>query len=374
NGSRFKIYVPKENCKLTFVLGGVRSPRLGRSPSEKSEPFAAEALEFATNRALQRDVEIEVENVDKTGGFIGTLWLNKTENFAVSLLQEGLATIHEYSADQSTYANQLYAAERAAKSSRKNIWTLVDGNNLSNDLVNDHEGALQEKESQKEYLDIIVSEVISGGHFYIQIVNDSIHSLERLMSEFSLHHKNNNNNQTITPRNGEIVSAQFTQDDQWYRAKIKKYLPEKKTVEVIYIDYGNSETIPLSRVRPIPPNFLQLPPQSHEAMLSFIKVPLPEDDYGNEALERFRELTDNKQLVANLEFTENKVRYLTLYDPTKSQSPEASINAELVRDGLALVDKKYLSRNSIVDKLLETQELAKKDRMGMFEYGDITDD
>ncbi|CAG8747460.1 4242_t:CDS:2, partial [Cetraspora pellucida] len=96
NGSRFKIYIPKEGYKLTFVLSGIRCPRPGRTPTDKSEPFATEALEFATRKVLQRDVEIEVENVDKVGGFIGSLWLNKTENFATLLLQEGLATVHSF--------------------------------------------------------------------------------------------------------------------------------------------------------------------------------------------------------------------------------------------------------------------------------------
>lgn len=60
---------------------------------------------------MQRDVEIEVETVDKSGGFIGALWLNKNENAAVALTQEGLATVHGYSADTLPWAKQLYAAE-----------------------------------------------------------------------------------------------------------------------------------------------------------------------------------------------------------------------------------------------------------------------
>ena len=60
---------------------------------------------------MQRDVEIEIETVDKSGGFIGTLWLNKNENAAVALVQEGLATVHSYSADTLSWSKQLYAAE-----------------------------------------------------------------------------------------------------------------------------------------------------------------------------------------------------------------------------------------------------------------------
>jgi len=120
NASRFKIYNSRESYKLTFVLGGIRAPRPGRNPSDKSEPFAVEASEFATRKAFQRDVELEVENVDKTGGFIGTMWI-KNENFAVMLLREGFATIHDYSASQSPYSQQLYDAEENAKKEKKNV-------------------------------------------------------------------------------------------------------------------------------------------------------------------------------------------------------------------------------------------------------------
>lgn len=120
NASRFKIYIPREGCKLTFVLGGIRAPRPGRNPSDKSEPFAVEASEFATRKVFQRDVDIDVENIDKTGGFIGTMWI-KNENFAVMLLREGFASVHDYSASQSSHSQQLYAAEESAKTEKKNV-------------------------------------------------------------------------------------------------------------------------------------------------------------------------------------------------------------------------------------------------------------
>ena len=60
---------------------------------------------------MQRDVEIEIETTDKSGGFIGALYLNKNENAAVALVSEGLATVHSFSADSLSWAKQLYDAE-----------------------------------------------------------------------------------------------------------------------------------------------------------------------------------------------------------------------------------------------------------------------
>jgi staphylococcal nuclease domain-containing protein 1 len=68
-------------------------------------------MEFSTRRYMQRDVEIEVESSDKSGGFIGALYLNKNENAAVALVKEGFATVHSYSAESLPWAKQLFDAE-----------------------------------------------------------------------------------------------------------------------------------------------------------------------------------------------------------------------------------------------------------------------
>jgi staphylococcal nuclease domain-containing protein 1 len=60
---------------------------------------------------MQRDVEVELDTVDKSGGFIGALFVGKTENAAIALAKEGLATVHAYSAEGLPWARQLYDAE-----------------------------------------------------------------------------------------------------------------------------------------------------------------------------------------------------------------------------------------------------------------------
>ncbi|KAK2836853.1 hypothetical protein FQN49_006656, partial [Arthroderma sp. PD_2] len=65
SGSRFTVLIPRDNAKLTFVLSGIRAPRSARNANEKSEPFGQEAHDFANRRCMQRDVEIDVETIDK---------------------------------------------------------------------------------------------------------------------------------------------------------------------------------------------------------------------------------------------------------------------------------------------------------------------
>jgi endonuclease YncB( thermonuclease family) len=107
SGERYRV---GRLLKLT-PHSGIRAPRTTRNASEKSEPHGLEAAEFSTHRFLQRDVEFEVDAVDKSGGFIGALYLNKTENAAVVLAREGFATVHSSSADGLSWVRQLHDAE-----------------------------------------------------------------------------------------------------------------------------------------------------------------------------------------------------------------------------------------------------------------------
>ncbi|KAG9094261.1 hypothetical protein FRC07_011333, partial [Ceratobasidium sp. 392] len=156
SGSRFKVLIPKDNLSLTLVLSGIRAPRTARNPSEKNEPYGQEALDFATYRYMQRDVEVEFEATDKTGGFIGALYLNKTENAAVTLVREGLATIHDYSAEALPWSKLLYEADVEAKANKRNIWHDFDASAEEAAPAPTDNGATPLK---SEYLDVLVSDI-----------------------------------------------------------------------------------------------------------------------------------------------------------------------------------------------------------------------
>ncbi|OJT09282.1 nuclease domain-containing protein 1 [Trametes pubescens] len=379
-GSRFKIFLPKDNQVLTLVLSGIRAPRTARNSSEVSEPYGHESAEFATRRYMQRDVEIEINDADKSGGFIGALYYNKSENAAVTLVKEGLATVHGYSAENLSWAGQLYDAEAEAKQAKRNIWKDFDetAEQVVEAPTEDATGPLK-----TEYLDIIISDVRTKPQFAfsIQILNtEGIASLEKLMREFSQHHKTVAAPAGFVPKAGELVSAKFS-DGQWYRARVRRSSAIKKEAEVTFIDYGNQDTVAFKDVRPLDPRFRSLPGQAQDARLSFVKLVPSESEYHDEAVERFRTLCEGRKLVANIDQKEGQVLHLRLIDPTDpavAQDPYASINVDLVREGLATVDKKgcrYLSSYpAMAKKLQEAITIAKRDRAGMFEFGDVEED
>jgi staphylococcal nuclease domain-containing protein 1 len=142
--------------------------------------------------------------------------------------------------------------------------------------------------AKPEFMDVIVSDVRTKNSFgfSVQILNTEgtfwsivainannltiltgIASLEKLMRDFSLHHRGTTAAPPgFTPKAGDLVSARFS-DGAWYRARIRRASPIKKEAEVTFIDYGNQDTIGFDAIRPLDPKFRALPGQAHDARL-----------------------------------------------------------------------------------------------------------
>lgn len=421
SSSRFTVLVPRESAKLTFVLSGIRAPKSARNPNEKSEPFGQEAHDFANRRCLQRDVEIDVEDNDKVGGFIGALYVNR-ENFARLLLEEGLATVHTYSAEKTGNANELLAAEKKAKEGRKGMWHDwdpskedesggVNGNETKgratavNGANGDREASVPSSLSSqrpKDYRDVIVTHIDETGHLKLQQVGSGTAALTELMSAFRSFHLNKANDTLISatnpPKAGDLVAARFTEDDEWYRARVRRNDREGKKSEVVYIDYGNSEIIPWARLRPLSQaqfSTQKLRPQAIDAVLSFVQLPSAESnkDYLREAMAFITERTEGRQLVASVDHVLSEgggggggaggTLSVTLFDPQVSSKMDMSLNADVVGEGYAMVPKKFgrgspgasaasAGGNDVLAGLRKRQEEAKAERRGMWEYGDLS--
>ncbi|GAA5961162.1 hypothetical protein JCM3765_001249 [Sporobolomyces pararoseus] len=380
SGSRFKIWIPKQDTKLTFVLSNIRAPRTARNPNEKSEPYGAEAALWSNRKLLQREVEFVVESTDKSGGFIGKMSING-QDVALGLVSEGLAKVDDYSSSK-----ELHSAQNLAQSQRKNLWSSYDPAQAeaSSAEVN---GGGKKLEARKEYVDVVVSEVRGGTEtlpfsFSVQILkNGGIPELESLMSELTLFHQSSDVTPAgFTPRSGELVSAKFSADGQWYRAKVRKSNPGKKEAEVLYIDYGNSEVVPFSKLRPLANQFKSLEGQAKEATLSFVNLLDWRTEYGQDAMDRFRELCEGQNLVANIDHRDPQQLHLSLFDPSDPASltsHESSINVQLVREGLARIDKRSRLRDAypgVVRALDQAVLEAKRGRYGAYELGDILED
>lgn len=111
-----------------------------------------------------------------------------------------------------------------------------------------------------------------------------------------------------------------------------------------------------------------------------MKLVDPNSDYHTEAVDRFRALCEGRKLIANVDQQEGPLLHLRLIDPldpATAQDRLSCINADLLRDGLATIDRKcrYLhSYPQLLKKLQTSVQEAKRERLGMFEFGDVEED
>lgn len=396
-GSRFTILIPRENAKLTFVLSCIRAPRSARNATDTSEPFGQEAHDFANRKCLQRDVEVDVESTDKVGGFIGTLYVNR-ENFAKLLLEEGLASVHTHSAEQSAHGPELFAAEKRAKDARKGIWhdyePTADGedaeatpaaNGNDSEMANGADATGQPR--KRDYRDVVITHVETTTlRLKIQVVGKGTGALEDLMSKFRTFHLSPSNKSPLStpPKTGDVVAAKFSEDGSWYRARIRRNDREAKASELVYVDYGNEEKLPWTELRPLAPQFSMqtLKPQAQDAVLAFLQWPTAKE-YIEDAYAYLNEHVNGREMVASVEYTDakdNGTMYVVLFTKDLEKEVTESVNADVIEAGLAVVKRKLVGwekgadGTEVLKGLREREEKARDERLGGWEYGDFGGD
>ncbi|XP_059613411.1 staphylococcal nuclease domain-containing protein 1 [Phlebotomus argentipes] len=376
SGSRFRILVPKDSCLVTFLLAGISCPRSARPAAngmnaQEGEPYGDDALNFTKERILQRDVQVHMEGTDKAGtSVIGWLWAEGNVNLSVALVEEGLATVH-FTAEKSEYYRALKTAEDNAKAKKKNIWsTYVE----EPEGEKEKDGEVGDKEDDKvverkvNHEKVVVTEITPELHFFVQHADQGA-KLEALMTklrqDFSVSPPIQG---AYTPKRGDLCAAKFTEDNDWYRAKVERVT--KSNVSVTYIDYGNKEMLPPSRLAILPPAFTTDKPYATEFALALALLPSDDDDK-QEAFKIFRQDVTDRTLLLNVEYKANNLAHATLQDP----NTKADIGKALINDGYILCEKRREGKLAkLLEEYKEAESAAKKAHNGIWEYGDITED
>ncbi|XP_015069758.1 ribonuclease TUDOR 1 [Solanum pennellii] len=377
SGHRFKLFIPKETCSIAFSISGVRCP--GRD-----EPYSEEAIALMRRKIMQRDVEIEVETVDRTGTFIGTLWESRS-NVAVTLLEAGLAKLQtSFGTDRIAEVHLLMQAEQAAKRQKLKIWeNYVEGEEVVSS------GTAERR--QKEEVKVTVTEILGGGKFYVQLVSDQkVAAIQKQLASLNLQEAPVIG--AFNPKKGDMVLAQFSADNSWNRAMIVNaprgaVESSKDKFEVFYVDYGNQEVVSYSQLRPLEASVSSSTGLAQLCSLAHVKVPGLEDDYGQEAAYRLSELLlsgpkEFRAVIEEKDASGGKVKgqgtgtvfLVTLVDPES----DISINATLLKEGLARMEKRKRwepkDKQEALDELEKHQTEAREKRRAMWEYGDVESD
>jgi len=363
SGSRLKLFLPLESRLITFLLAGVDCPRGARNGPQgviDGDPFSKEAQAFTKDYCMHRDVTVKVESLGKAGNFIGWIFIDGA-NLSEMLLDRGLSRLH-FSAEKSSYYNELAAAENRAKKTRINLWENYE---------EPKEKVIVEEplERKANFRNVFITEITSELHFYCQYAENG-NKLEQLMEKMRA------SLQADPPlaggykaKRGDFCVAKFTEDEMWYRARVEKI--EGEMIRVQYIDFGNKESLSASRLAALPTEFNThvLLPQAHQFALAFIKAPEDEESV-YDAYEALCRLLGSQQFVLNTEYKDT-YDHVTLVN----KETEQDVGKYLVCEGLCTVAKRNEKRLSkLLSEYYKEQDKAKKGHLNLWRYGDISAD
>ncbi|XP_035212876.1 A-kinase anchor protein 1, mitochondrial-like isoform X2 [Stegodyphus dumicola] len=235
---------------------------------------------------------------------------------------------------QSDVNNALEIIRRKFPPSQFPTVTLVQTN-----LVNSH--GLPLPESLQLHLpdgascDVILSSLISAGHFFLQQPTHptypSLSTLDQCMM--------NCYSQLDTPllphpvEAGVICAAPVLRG--WYRAQVIFVFDSGTECEIKFVDYGGFSQVPTNTLRQIRSDFMTLPFQASECYLANVSPVDSSEGWSAEATATFEELAQGQILQAVLvEYAEDGIPCVHLYRVQGISN--MFINRELVERGFAV--------------------------------------
>jgi len=389
NGSRFKLYIPSENCYVAFALSNIRCPQpspsagaASRGKTKPAEPFGDASRCYSRLNVLQRQVEVVVTGVTQGGVMTGDLYVGQgaqRRDYCIELVASGLATVDQRKIDYGEAPKVLIDSQTAAQENKLGIWSVTQ-------VTKNEPTAKVFDKADTQLVEVQISDIRSGNHFFFRVNGDeSAKVIDDSMKIFT--DTNGTKGAPCDVKVGKVVAALFDDGatNSWYRAKILEKTSKGK-VRVLFIDHGNeAAVVPASHLRPLDMSLGtdQIPAVAKEGKLVFAKVrPIDEED-GIDAARMFQSMAWGKDLKARLHGESEGQVLVTLYD-ADTDSP--SINEKLVSEGLARIGKRFevydivnrMGNSDSLGKLAKdleaAQNSARKSRKGMWVYGEIPEE
>ncbi|KAJ8950005.1 hypothetical protein NQ318_002416 [Aromia moschata] len=146
-------------------------------------------------------------------------------------------------------------------------------------------------------------------------------------------------------------------DDEWYRVKIERVQGGKATVH--YIDYGNKEVLPTTRLASLPAAYASDKPFATEYVLPHVSLP-KDEEFSAMAIKYLKDDTAVSKLFLNVEYrNQGSPSAASLH---LDKTSESDIVRNLIKEGLLIVDNvKGRRHNKLLEAYKEAQEAAKKE-------------
>ncbi|KAK2500222.1 hypothetical protein MC885_002065, partial [Smutsia gigantea] len=106
-----------------------------------------------------------------------------------------------------------------------------------------------------------ITEFKHPSDFHVQLHSSEVlEYMNQLSASLKEVYTNTVNEDDYIPVKGEVCVAKYTVDQTWYRVIIQDVDMLQKKAQVLYIDYGNEEIIPVNRIHQLKKNIDLFPP------------------------------------------------------------------------------------------------------------------
>ncbi|KAK6026184.1 tudor domain protein [Ostertagia ostertagi] len=174
---------------------------------------------------------------------------------------------------------------------------------------------------------------------------------------------------SFNAKRGDLCAAPFSVDGLWYRAKVESI--RSGQAEVLFVDYGNRETVPAPSLAQLPPGFASFPPGAKEYGLALVAIP-NDKEYGLQCEDALQQLLFSVPTAEiNVEYKVGSTEYCQVM--IECAGKKLDVGKALIEDGFALVEKRKEKRlQSMLSEYEQAEQKARRERKNIWEFGDFT--
>ncbi len=148
------------------------------------------------------------------------------------------------------------------------------------------------------------------------------------------------------PSVGSLCCANFSEDGLWYRAEVLKHT--LSGVEVNFIDYGNTEIVPVQSITQCPKDIVDMPVCAVKCSLKGLQPLPPHVEWSAHVTTHLKTVCADKILQAKVLDSDSPIKSIQLFD---TSNDKADIAGNLIKEKLAV------STNGISSKLPKISDI-----------------
>ena len=186
----------------------------------------------------------------------------------------------------------------------------------------------------EEKLKLLITEIKSPSNFYAEILTERTMQsfIQGLCQKLPSSYSNPSKYAGFKASVGAHCCAKFSQDGCWYRCQVIEVSGNSATL--FYVDYGNTDTVPLSDLFHLDPMFTSLPAQAVHFSLEGVH-PSSRSEWSSESVEYFKSIAGSPLYAVVCLVSEDSVVNVNLFSDAEFSQ---SVGETLVKHGLAVAD------------------------------------